>query len=332
MEIEGESDIGIVVIGRNEGERLRSCLSSLQESHCEVVYVDSGSTDNSIELAKSFGCTIVKLDMSRPFSAARARNAGVESLCQMGNKFDFVQFLDGDCEMDSKWLIKARKFLTENPSTAIVCGNRYERFPEKTVYNKLCAMEWQGEAGATTACGGDSLVRLIAFQQVNGFDESFICGEEPELCFRLKARGWQVYRLDEPMTKHDADMTKLSQFLMRARRSGHAYAHNAVKHGRWLNRFRLRNVASILLFGAFIPLVSITLFFTIAPFYALLLLCIYPLTWLKMQMNKPRGRQPKDHMIYSAFVIIGKFAQVLGVIELAINSYRKRQTLLIEYK
>src|ERR1700712_3268909 len=68
--------VGIVVIGRNEGARLRECLGSVRESGCATVYVDSGSVDNSAQLAAPFVERVIELDSTRPFSAARARNEG----------------------------------------------------------------------------------------------------------------------------------------------------------------------------------------------------------------------------------------------------------------
>ena len=65
---------GAVVIGRNEAERLRHCLNSLLGGGLTIVYVDSDSVDGSAALARSLGAEVVQLDLSRPFTAARARN------------------------------------------------------------------------------------------------------------------------------------------------------------------------------------------------------------------------------------------------------------------
>ena len=101
------SAIGVVAIGRNEGERLRRCLESLDGHGLTVVYVDSGSTDDSVALARSLSIEVVDLDMSTPFTAARARNAGFERLLQIDPGVRFVQFLDGDCEVADGWLERA---------------------------------------------------------------------------------------------------------------------------------------------------------------------------------------------------------------------------------
>lgn len=70
---------GVVVIGRNEGERLRQCLRSLLPT-VVAVYVDSGSTDGSAKWARDNGAEVVDLDASVPFTAARVRNAGFQRL------------------------------------------------------------------------------------------------------------------------------------------------------------------------------------------------------------------------------------------------------------
>jgi glycosyltransferase involved in cell wall biosynthesis len=67
-------DFAVVIIGRNEGDRLRRCLESVAGR--DIVYVDSGSTDDSIATAERAGAEIARLDPATGFTAARARNAG----------------------------------------------------------------------------------------------------------------------------------------------------------------------------------------------------------------------------------------------------------------
>lgn len=67
--------VGAVVIGRNEGARLKRCLTSLAPQISHLVYVDSGSHDDSVALAKSFGATVVELGNATPFTAARVMQA-----------------------------------------------------------------------------------------------------------------------------------------------------------------------------------------------------------------------------------------------------------------
>ena len=217
--------IGLVAIGKNEEPRLARCLFSALRVTPHVVYVDSGSRDRSVAIAKEFGVGVVSLDPARPFTAARARNEGFDWLKERLPDLEFVQFMDGDCELDADWVDTAARTLNENPGVAIVCGRRRERFPDVSVYNHpLCDMEWATKVGETRACGGDSLVRADAFAEVGGFAPELPAGEEPDLCYRLRQNGFRILRIAAEMTVHDAAMTKFSQWWNRSVRSGHASA------------------------------------------------------------------------------------------------------------
>jgi GT2 family glycosyltransferase len=184
-----------------------------------VVYVDSGSTDGSRELGSLLGAEVVELDLSRPFNAARARNAGFARLTELAPNANYVQFVDGDCEVAPGWLGAAASFLRQRLEVAAVCGRRRERYPERSVYNLLCDLEWDTPVGATKACGGDVLMRATAFHDVGGFREDLIAGEEPELCVRLRSAGWKIWRIDQEMTRHDIALRSFAQWWTRSVRS-----------------------------------------------------------------------------------------------------------------
>jgi GT2 family glycosyltransferase len=216
--------VGVVAIGRNEGERLRRCLGSIDLVGAPVVYVDSASTDGSSELARGLGAVVVDLDMTRPFTAARARNAGLTALTDRHPALDYVQFVDGDCEFEPGWIAAAMQFLDSRPDVVVVCGRRRERYPEASFYNRLCDAEWNTPVGEARACGGDALIRRAPLVTAGGYTPTLAAGEEPELCLRLRAQGWRVWRLDAAMTIHDAAMHRFRQWWLRAVRGGLGYA------------------------------------------------------------------------------------------------------------
>src|SRR5262249_7481885 len=223
--------VGVVAIGRNEGERLQRCLDSVVGKAAAVVYVDSGSTDQSVVMARARGVATVELDMSIPFTAARARNEGFAKLLKVSPDVEFVQFVDADCEIVERWLEKAQEKLRARPDAAVVCGRRRERFPDASVYNQLCDLEWNTPLGETDACGGDALMRVQALRAVGGYRASLVAGEEPELCLRLRSTGWTIQRIGAEMTLHDASMTRFGQWGKRAVRARHAFAQVS-----WLHR------------------------------------------------------------------------------------------------
>ena len=315
--------VAAVVIGRNEGARLLACLASVLGAADPVIYVDSGSTDGSPEQAAALGAEVVALDLARPFTAARARNAGLAALAARGEAPPYVQFVDGDCALRSGWLEAARDFLDAHPDVAAVCGRRRERFPEASVYNRLCDWEWATPPGAARACGGDALFRRAALDEAGGYRDGLIAGEEPELCLRLRARGWRIWRLDAEMCWHDAGMTRFSQWWRRARRAGYAFAEGAALHGAPPERHWVAETRRALLWGLGVPGLALLGGLAFAPAAALAL--ALPAQALRIARREGGGRAGWERGV---FTVLGKVPEALGVME---YRFRKRARL-IEYK
>lgn len=323
------TEIAAIAIGRNEGARLLACLASLkaQPGLGRIVYVDSGSTDGSIAAARAQGAQVVLLDADTPFTAARARNAGIAALAQ-GTPPALVQFVDGDCQLDPDWLATAQDFLSQNPKVAVVCGRRRERFPEHSVYNRMCDAEWDTPIGAALACGGDALMRWSALTEVDGYNPDLIAGEEPEMCLRMRRNGWDIWRLDAEMTLHDADMTRLSQFWKRMQRGGYAATEGAAMYGRDPERHGVATVRRALLWGAAIPLAILLGAILIGP-AALWALLIYPVQIARLAQ---RGGATRAAWEQAALLTLGKFAECAGVLSYHWRRLRGGRVQLIEYK
>lgn len=325
-----KTSLGVVVIGRNEGERLRVCLTSALKSSVTttLVYVDSGSTDQSVELAKSMGCDVVALDMRIPFTAARARNEGFARAISLVPNLDLVQFVDGDCEIANGWLEHAMDFLAQHDKVAVVCGRRRERFPQKSIYNQLCDMEWDSPVGQAKACGGDAMMRASALSEVGGYRQSLIAGEEPELCVRLRSNGWKIWRLDCEMTLHDAAMFRIGQWWNRAKRAGYAFAEGAFLHGARPERHYVPEFRRAVLWGMVVPatIVAGTLWHQAF----LLLLLVYPLQVIRLALTS----QLKGVVTWwrALFLVLGKFPEAQGVCRFYYNRLLRKSATLIEYK
>ncbi|MCO7620505.1 glycosyltransferase family 2 protein [Pseudomonas guariconensis] len=321
--------IGVVVIGRNEGSRLERCLASLAGAADQVVYVDSGSTDGSVQMAQARGIEVLALDMTQPFTAARARNEGFACLHRLMPSVRYVQFVDGDCEVVAGWLPAAQAFLDQHPEVAVVCGRRRERYPTRSIYNQLCDLEWDTPVGQAKACGGDALMRANAFVQVNGYRADLIAGEEPELCVRLRAQGWKVWRLDAEMTLHDAAMTRFSQWWRRSLRGGYAFAEGAFLHGAAPERHWLRESRRAWVWGLGIPLATL-LACTLFGWGGLLLLLVYPLQVLRL-MRRGRGSLQQNGL-QAGFLVLGKFPEMCGQVKFLLKRFGVGKSVLIEYK
>ena len=330
------NDIAVIAIGRNEGERLRRCLASALASGCPVVYVDSKSTDGSVELARSMGAQVVELDMSLPFSAARARNAGFEKLAA---ETRYVQFVDGDCEIVPGWIETARSQLESRNDVAVICGRRRERFPEKSVYNRMADLEWDTPIGEVQSCGGDATMRCEVFRDVGGFDSFVVAGEEPELCQRIRAKGWKILRIDAEMTLHDAAILTFSQWWKRMVRGGYGAMDVATRFGS--QGLFVQHVRSTRLWAigwpAFVLLASMLAGFVLGPRWgaitAAILLLTLPLQMLRIALRiRNRAGSIKDAIAYGILTMLGKWADVAGQLSYRRDRRAGRIARMIEYK
>jgi glycosyltransferase involved in cell wall biosynthesis len=322
--------LAVVVIGRNEGERLVRCLESIDAGVGLVVYVDSGSSDGSVAFAREFGATTHELEPDRPFTAARARNAGLKLASEKLPGVRWVQFIDGDCELQPGWLESALLSLASARDVVAVCGRRRERFPRESPYNRLCDLEWDTPIGETQACGGDVMMCIAALLEVGGYADELIAGEDPELSHRLRKCGGRILRLDQEMTLHDADMHQFRQWWQRTRRSGHAYAQCWERHR--TDRLHVAALRSIGFWSIAWPLVTLVGFVMFGAL-ALVLLLAYGVLFLRVRRGRlERGDDPGSARLYAAAVVVGKWAHAHGALEYGFNRLRRAPATLIEYK
>ena len=205
---------GVVVIGRNEGQRLITCLRSVSAA-AAVVYVDSNSTDGSVQAARELGADVVELDLSIPFTAARARNAGFARLLTILPDLHLRSVRGRRLRACPGWLEAAAAFLDRQADAAAVCGRLRERYPDRSVYNWLCDREWDRPTGEVRAFAGNVMIRAEALKGVGGYREDVIAAEEDELCVRLRQANWRIWRLADEMALHDAAMLHFGQWWRR---------------------------------------------------------------------------------------------------------------------
>jgi GT2 family glycosyltransferase len=319
---------GVVAIGRNEGERLKRCLESLPAA-ATVIYVDSGSTDGSAQLARDQGADVIELDRSVPFTAARARNAGFRRLREKAHDLLYVQFVDGDCELNRGWLEQAASYLDSRANVGAVCGRRREHFPERSIYNWLCDREWDGPVGEVRAFGGDVMMRASALEAVGGYRDDVIAAEDDELCVRLRAAGWRIWRLESEMTLHDAAMVHFGQWWWRAMRAGYAYALGAYLHGTLPERHFVWQSRRAWLLGIWLPLGCLISGVAFEP-WGWAAWAVYPLHMLQKMV---RSNGPMYGRARSAlFDVLIQFPQSWGAIKFMFDRLSARQPHLIEYK
>lgn len=323
-----------VVIGRNEGQRLAPSLNSMRAAGLPLVYVDSGSKDDSPSIARALAIPVVELDPARPFSAARGRNEGVAEALRRWPDIEFVLFLDGDCVLEPGFPVAAMQTFEQHKDCAIVTGHLSERHPEASVYNRLCAIEWRSPAGKIdnmNALGGIMAARVSAFREVSGFNEDAIAGEEPDLGVRLGLAGHSIIKIDRAMATHDAQMLHFSQWWKRAVRAGHALGHRYARHGRTQFRDGEREIRSVLFWGFVLPAAALLLLWPTRGWSLLLLSGYVLLGWRVYRHYVRTGLSAPDAQLMTRFILLGKFAEFVGVLCYAFNRLRG-SFHIIEYK
>lgn len=318
--------IDAVVIGRNEGARLVAALQSLQGQVRRIIYVDSGSSDTSVEVARRLGAEVVALDMTRPFTAARGRNAGLEHLA--ADPPTFVQMLDGDCALQPGWIAAAQAFLTERPKAALVFGRQRERFPDASVYNRLCDWEWNVPVGEVSACAGGIMLRWMAVEQVAGYREDVIAAEDDEMCQRLRAKGWSLWRIADEMSLHDANILRFGQWWRRAVRAGHGFAQVGALHPGHFVAERRR----VWVWGAVLPL-AFLLGLWLLPWLPVFVLALFGASWARgVRRFRAGGMTPRQALACSGLITLSKLPNFQGVLTYHWRRRRDAPAQIIEYK
>jgi GT2 family glycosyltransferase len=332
--VSGKATMAAVVIGRNEGERLEPSLRSVGTAGLPLVYADSGSTDGSAALATGLGIPVVELDPSRPFSAARGRNEGLDEVLRRWPEVEYVLFLDGDCTLDPGFPAAATADFAKHPDCAIVTGHLSERFPERSVYNRLCAIEWRSPAGRIenfAALGGIMLARVSAIREVGCFNERVIAGEDSELGVRLALANYAVIKIDAPMAVHDAEILTFKQWWRRAVRGGHALAQRYSLNGRSKLHDCRREFFSTLFWGLAVPLAAVLLIWPTRGLSLLLLAGYGLLGWRVYRYYRRSGLPHSDAILAARFMLYTKFANLVGVLRYGLNRLRG-SFRIIEYK
>jgi GT2 family glycosyltransferase len=323
---------GIVVIGRNEGARLARTLEAAIANGLPVLYVDSRSSDGSLDRARSLGVDVVELPPDEPLGAGRARNLGAATLVSKLPKIAYIHFVDGDCLMQPGWIEQAVKALDDEQSLTAVCGWRVEEQPRRNIFHRMAHVEWQmGSLGEISDFAGDVVVRVAPFLAVGGYDPRVIAGEDTELSSRMVAAGGRIRRIDAISTVHDIGMSNVVQWWKRGQRCGYGYAQVSTLH-RDTDRLFNDQVKRTVLWGAVGPLAGLLVLRRSRWPLALLSLRFLIAGVRAARSIHPPGANLTDRLAWGMACSVGVLPGASGVTSFHITRLRRRRHELIEYK
>ena len=325
--------LSVVIIGRNEGERLQRCLEAAATMRrkrfaVEMIYVDSASVDDSVERAAAMGARVIRLQSERP-TAAAGRNAGWRAA-----RGEYVLFVDGDAELHADFAALALQVM-QRPEVAVVWGHRREKAPQQSWYVRVLDLDWVYAPGPSAFCGGDALMRRSVLEQSGGFDAGLIAGEEPELCRRIRACGHLIEHIDAPMTQHDLAITTFAAYWRRAVRAGHAYAEIALRcrgddEPLWRAEAR-RNLAHGALLLAAGPL-AVALVMAAPVAAAPMTVLVIAALGRSARRCAWKSDDVKTRWLYAIHAHLQQIPIFCGQIAFHLNRRRGRRRTLIEYK
>lgn len=197
-------DLSVVLIARNQQWNIPRLVESvLQETtglaSREIVLVDSASEDGTATAATQYPIRVYRLHRDQRLTAAAGRYVGFK---QTTGKL--VLFLDGDMELCPGWLGQAIEILRQQPEVAAVTGLVIDR-PLNTPRDDVCVAARTGAAVRLKEVqhgGGAALYRRAVLDEVGSFNPHFYSDEEPELCLRIRRRGYRIVELDCPAVCH----------------------------------------------------------------------------------------------------------------------------------
>jgi cellulose synthase/poly-beta-1,6-N-acetylglucosamine synthase-like glycosyltransferase len=325
--------LSVVVIGRNEGARLTRCLKSILamepvDGGFEVIYVDSGSTDSSLEVAAGFGAKVLKIEEGRP-TAARGRNLGWRAA-----RGPWILFLDGDTILNPSFPRVALAAATDD-SIASVYGHRREIYPNANFYQRVLDLDWIFPLGQTEFCGGDTVMRRSALEAVGGYDSTLIAGEEPEMCSRMRALGYVILHIDAQMTLHDLAITRWSQYWRRASRTGYAYAQisTRTRDGKvplWVRESAANRKRAVVLMAMAASLIVVAVVSPVAGAVCVLLgICLLVRSAWRARW---KSKDPLSLFLYAIHSHLQQIPIFFGQLEFQRDLKRNERRGLIEYK
>ena len=223
--------VSFLVVTKNSGRTLEACLKSIKKQNCkkEIIVSDSGSTDNTRNIAKKHGA---KVFVTKSGKITEARN-----LCLRNAKARYLAFVDSDVVLPEGWIEKAVSILREEKDVAGVGGPGIEM--DRGIVSRSIGTLLYGNLGK-----GRREVHTLATmdvvydrEKIKGleFDERLTGAEDVEFSFRIRKMGYRLL-LDASLSVEHHHFTGLAGTMKRCYEYGRVYANPYMIHPEMRNK------------------------------------------------------------------------------------------------
>lgn len=312
-------EVSVVVIGRNESRNLPDTFKAIMQmdyprEKIELIFVDNNSTDNSVEIAKTFTDKVFVERADWPVSGL-ARNRGL-----LEASHEIIHFIDGDISITKDYLRRAVEKI-QRPDVDAVTGYFREKYPEK-FFNRILDIRRDDIVHEERYCestnGGGTYLKS-KLRAVNGYDERILKGQESELGMRFRNNGNKILFIDVVQGYHNFDVNSIWDFyhfsfaygrsngyLLKLTEDSNAYIQNCKNSA-------IKTLVINSFTGAIVLFAVLSGWFVIAPLYYLFrLLMIFVKTTV---IQKKSWRQ----LLYNFIQYTFRFANYFGTISILLK-------------
>lgn len=216
-------DVSVIIVNFNGRHLLRECMESLKnqkQENIEIILVDNGSTDDSVEYIKKNHSYVKIIELDKNYGFAKANNIGIES-----TKAEKIALLNNDAVADPMWLYEMNNAMNAYKDVGI-CGSRILNYWNNSLidaagdllgvaesykrgFNKKDSSKYRKKEYIFGASACAVLYRRNMLSEIGFFDEQFVTNlEDVDLSYRAQLMGYKCLYVPEAIVYHKIGETK----------------------------------------------------------------------------------------------------------------------------
>jgi len=222
--------VSIIVLNWNGKQYLETCLSSLLRQKypdIEIIFVDNGSTDGSVELVRNKYPSVIVIAHDKNLGFAGGVNSGI-----IASHGKYIATINNDAEADIEWISRLVQVMGADKCIGS-CASKMLRYYDRKIIDSAGVVVYQNgnayDRGAQEfdagqydiqteifgACAGAALYRREMFDEIGIFDEKYFAYfEDVDLSYRMHLFGWKCIFVPDAIVYHihSATSQKASPF------------------------------------------------------------------------------------------------------------------------